>query len=331
MHEEISLRKIAVEEHWGSPELGEIRRAYEARVGIPVRAHPEFLRSRMPMLPDFERWRLPDMDKHHIRYQCLSASPPGIQGVTSAKEAVGLAKRINDTQAGIMERYPGRFLGFAALPLQDPHAAADELERAVTQLGFKGGCVHGHTNGEYLDQEKFLMFWERAEAVRAPVYLHPTDSPPNHMKMYGPHPQLLGASWGWLVETGTHALRIVCAGVFDRFPDVTLLLGHLGEMLPFILDRLDQGCTQVEMATPLRKPMSAYVRENMMVATSGAFAPEALRCTIEAMGAERVLFATDFPFVPADDAVQSVEAARLKEEEKRKIYWGNAAKLFAIE
>jgi 2,3-dihydroxybenzoate decarboxylase len=331
MAEETSFRKIAVEEHWGSPELGEIRRAYEARVGIPVRAKPEFLRTRMPMLADFEQHRLPDMDKHHIQYQVLSTPPPGIQGLTGAKEAFDTAKRLNDMQAEIMDRYAGRFLGFAALPLQDPKAAADELERAVTQLGFKGGCVHGHTNGEYLDQEKFLVFWERAEALCAPVYLHPADSPPDQMKMYGPHPQLLGASWGWLVETGTHALRIVCAGVFDRFPGVTLLLGHLGEMLPFILARMDQGCTQVEMTTPLSKPMSAYIRENMMVTTSGAFAPEPLRCTIEAVGVERVLFATDFPFVPTENAVQSVEAARLTEGEKEKIYWSNAAKLFGIE
>lgn len=329
--EEKRFKKIAVEEHWGSPELGEIRRAYEARVGIPFRARPEFLRTRMPMLADFEQHRLPDMDKHHIQYQVLSTPPPGIQGLTGAKEAVGMAKRLNDTQAEVMDRHAGRFLGFAALPLQDPQAAADELERALTQLGFKGGCVHGHTNGEYLDQEKFLVFWERAAALRAPVYLHPIDSPADQIKMYGPHPQLVGASWGWLVETGTHALRVVCAGVFDRFPQAALLLGHLGEMLPFILARMDQGCTQVEMATPLRKPMSAYVRENMMVTTSGAFAPEALRCTIEAVGVERVLFATDFPFVSTDEAVRAVEAASLPDEEREKIYWSNAAKLLGIE
>jgi 2,3-dihydroxybenzoate decarboxylase len=327
---EKSFRKIAVEEHWGNPELAGIRRAYEARVKIPARVNPEFLQTRMPKLGDFEQSRLPDMDRHGIQCQVLSTGPPGIQGLTDAGEAVSMAKKINDAQADILARYPGRFVGLAALPLQDPRFAADELERAVTQLGFKGACVHGHTNGEYLDQEKFLVFWERAEALRVPVYIHPTDPPADRIPMYGPYPQLLGASWGWLVETATHALRVVCAGVFDRFPKATVVLGHLGEMLPFILDRLDQGYTQVEVTIPLKKPMSAYVRENMMVSTSGAFAPEALRCTIKALSADRVLFATDYPFVSTDDAVRSVEAVSLSTDEKEKIYWSNAASLLGI-
>jgi 2,3-dihydroxybenzoate decarboxylase len=328
--EEKSYRKIALEEHWGNRDLAEIRMAYEARVKIPARVNPEFFRTRMPKLGDFEQSRLPDMDRHGIQCQVLSTGPPGIQGLTNTAEAVSMAGKINDAQAEIIERYAGRFLGFAALPLQDPRSAADELERAVTQLGFKGACVHGHTNGEYLDQEKFCVVWERAEALRVPIYIHPNDPPADQIRMYGPYPQLLGASWGWLVETATHALRVVCAGVFDRFPGATLVLGHLGEMLPFILDRLDQGYTQVEVTVPLRKPMSAYVRENMLVSTSGAFAPEALRCTIEALGADRVLFATDYPFVSTDDAVRSVESTPLTNEEKEKIYRGNAAKLLGI-
>ncbi|MCJ7595390.1 MAG: amidohydrolase family protein [Desulfobacterales bacterium] len=307
-----------------------MRRAYEARAKIPARINPEFLRTRMPKLADFEQSRLPDMDRYNIQYQVLSTSPPGIQGLTHAGEAVSMAKKINDAQANILARYAGRFGGLAALPLQDPRAASDELERAVTQLGFKGACVHGHTNGEYFDQEEFFVLWERAEALGVPVYLHPIDPPPDQIKMYGPYPQLLGASWGWLVETATHALRVVCAGVFDRFPKATVVLGHLGEMLPFILDRLDQGCTQVKMTVPLKKPMSAYVRENMVVSTSSAFAPEALRCTIDALSADRVMFATDYPFVSTQDAVRSVEAASLTKEEKEKIYWSNAAKLLQM-
>lgn len=326
----VNIKKIAVEEHWGNPELARIRKDYEARVKIPVRVDPEFLRTRISKLGDFELARLPEMDKHHVQYQVLSTGPPGIQGLSHASEAVSMARQLNDVLADIMARYAGRFLGLAALPLQDPIAAAQELERAVTQLHFKGACVHGHTNGEYLDQEKFLVVWERAEGLGVPIYLHPTDPPVGQRKMYGPYPQLLGASWGWLVETGNHALRVLCAGVFDRFPKATLVLGHLGEMLPFILDRLDQGCTQVEMTTSLKRPMSAYVRENMMVSTSGAFSPEALRCTIAAMGTDRVMFATDFPFVSTDDAVRSVEAAWLTDEEKEKIYWGNAAHLLRL-
>lgn len=330
MTEKKSFKKIAVEEHWANRDIAEIRMAYEARVKIPARINPEFLRTRMPGLADFEESRLPEMDRHGIQTQVLSTSPPGIQGLIHAAEAVHMAKRVNDAQADILARYAGRFFGFAALPLQDPRSAADELERAVTQLGFKGGCVHGHTNGEYLDQEKFLVIWERAEGLRVPVYLHPADPPMDLIKMYGPYPQLLGASWGWLVETATHALRVLCAGVFDRFPGTTLILGHLGEMLPFVLERLDQGCTQVEMTTPLKKPMSAYVRENMMVSTSGAFGPEALRCTIEALGVDRILFATDYPFVSTRDAIRSVEAASLTSEEKEKIYWSNAANVLGI-
>jgi 2,3-dihydroxybenzoate decarboxylase len=135
------------------------------------------------------------------------------------------------------------------LPLQDPKAAADELERAVAQLGFKGALVNGHTNGEYLDERKFWGVWERAEQLGVPIYLHPADSPSDQMKIYQGYPGLRSAVWNWTVETATHALRIICSGIFDAFPKVTLLLGHIGEALPYTLQRIDEGYSPEQTAS----------------------------------------------------------------------------------
>jgi len=240
------------------------------------------------------------------------------------------AKRFNDAQAEIIRKYPGRFAGWASLPTQDPKAAADELERTITELGFKGAMIHGHTHWEYLDEKKFWVIWERAEALAVPIYLHVAEPALDGRKIYEGHSELMGPAWSWVVETATHALRIVGAGVFDAFPKATLILGHLGETLPFLLGRLDEGYAMSFKPRKLNKKLSEYVKENIYVTTSGRYKPEALICTINAVGIDRVLFAADYPYAGMKEAVEDVERTPISDSDKEKIYHVNTERLLRL-
>jgi 2,3-dihydroxybenzoate decarboxylase len=283
-----------------------------------------------PRLRDFEQTRLPLMDESGITMQVLSTSSPGVQGLADAAGAIAVARKINDDQAGIIRKYPGRFAGLAAMPTQDPKAAADELERAVTQLGFKGAMILGHTNGEYLDHEKFWIIWERAEALGVPIYLHPAEPLVDQIKIYDGRPEFMGPAWSWGVETGTHALRIIGAGVFDAFPKTTLILGHMGEMLPYMTVRIDEGYEMTFHKKKLNKLPSDYIRENIMITTSGKYSAGALLCALRELGADRILFAGDYPWVTPKEAVELIERVPMSETDKEKIYHGNAERLFKL-
>ncbi len=235
------MKKICIEEHWHNPEIEEMRNQWRERTKVPLSNDPKATPQVLPRIGDFEKFRLPLMDEYGITLQVLASNSPGIQAAEDAATAVGAAKRFNDAQAEIIRRYAGRFAGWASLPTQDPKAAADELERTVTQLGFKGAMIHGHTHWEYLDEKKFWVIWERAEALAVPIYLHVAEPALEGRKIYEGHSELMGPAWSWVVETATHALRIVGGGVFDAFPKASLVLGHLGETLPFLLGRLDEG------------------------------------------------------------------------------------------
>jgi len=321
------VKKIAIEEHWANEELNALRVQWGKRTGYPTTVDPKAIGYSFPRTPDFEKFRLPFMDEFGISMQVISTGSPGVQGFADAKEAVDKAKKINDTQAEIIGRHPGRFAGFASLPTQDPKSAADELERCVKQLGFKGAMIQGSTNWEYLDARKYWVIWERAEALEAPVYLHVQEPSFDSAKVYESHPELTGATWAWGVETGTHALRIINAGVFDAFPKATLILGHLGETLPYLLGRLDEGYVMAaKSGRKLQKRLSEYIRSNVLVTTSGLYRPEALVCAISAMGEDRVLYAMDYPFVQPKDSIDCFERTPMSSEAREKISYLNAKK-----
>jgi 2,3-dihydroxybenzoate decarboxylase len=284
-----------------------------------------------PKLPDFETFRLPMMDEAGIRMQVISTGSPGIQGVADASAAIDAAKRINDSQADIIARHPTRFAGFAALPTQDPKAAARELERAVKVLGFKGAMIHGHTNGRYLDNDSSRAIWEAAEDLTAPIYLHIAEPLPEARKIYEGHPELMGPAWSWGVEAATHALRIIGSGVFDAYPRAALILGHLGESLPYLLGRFDEGYAVAFKSRKLNKRLSEYIRGNIFVTTSGKYRPEALVCAISAMGPDRVLFAGDYPFVSMKESVDFFESTPIRDVDREKISHLNAEKILGIE
>jgi len=318
------MRRISVEEHWGNQEISAMKSKWLARTGIPQWNNPTATAHIASRYSDFEEFRLPLMDASGIEMQVLSIGSPSIQGCEDAATAIDVARRTNDAQAETIRKYPGRFAGFASLPMQDPRAAANELERTVTQLDFKGAMIQGHTNWEYLDEQKFWVIWERVEALQVPIYLHVNEPALEGRKIYEGHSELMGPSWSWVVETATHALRIIGRGVFDVFPKAMLILGHLGETLPFLMGRLDEGYVSVLRPRELKKSFSDYIRENIIITTSGKYRPEALVCCINAVGADRILFAADYPWVTPEESVEQVERTPMSDSDREKIYHLNA-------
>jgi 2,3-dihydroxybenzoate decarboxylase len=218
--------------------------------------------------------------------------------------------------------------------LQDPSEAAKELERCTTQLGFKGVMVNGYTNttstmgAQYLDEPRLLPFWEAAAALQAPVYLHPR--PPLDQRSYEGHPELMGATWGFAPETATHALRLVYSGLFDRFSNLTVILGHLGETLPYFAWRI-QRCFEYNPSNKrVRKRLQDYLCENFYVTTSGNFNDQALICAILTIGADRILFSVDYPYEMMEPAARWIEGAPISENDRRKIAHRNARSLFRL-
>ena len=316
-----TMKKIALEEHFLTPAFEE----YWAPTVVNI--DPAIYNRLHAQLLDFGSLRLDAMDQAGIERSILSLTSPGIQTELATAVACRKAKEVNDLLAREIQKKPDRYSGFACLPMQDPATAADELERCVRDLGFCGALINGHTNGEYLDHPKFYPFWERAGAMGAPIYLHPAD-PISSYPAIAECAALKRAMWEWTVETGSHALRLIFGGIFDRFPGVTLVLGHLGEALPFLLWRFDSRARIYGLK--LKKRPSEYIRENIFVTTSGMFSAEPLQCSIGALGAGRVMFSVDYPYESAGDAADFIENVPLDDQDRRDVCFNNAAKLLGL-
>jgi 2,3-dihydroxybenzoate decarboxylase len=257
----------------------------------------------------------------------LSLSGPGVQIERDAATACRKASEANDFLAREIDRRPDRYSGFGHLAMQDPHAAADELERCMRELKFCGVMINGHTNGQYLDDPALFPFWERAQHLDAPVYLHPAD-PVAPLPVLAGHKGLKRATWEWTFETGSHALRLIFGGVFDRFPGARLVLGHLGETLPFLMWRFDSRAKLY--GVKLGKPPSQYIKDNLVVTTSGMCAADPLACTISALGHEHVMFAADYPFEDALEAGEFIDGAPLADNVRQDICLNNAVRFFGL-
>ncbi|HZS93306.1 MAG TPA: amidohydrolase family protein [Chloroflexota bacterium] len=316
-------RKIALEEHFlveGFAAMGRTEGSGPAAA---------FRRQAAERLPDIDALRLDAMDKAGIEIAVLSLFQPGIQGERDTATAIRKAKAVNDTRAERIARHATRFRGFAAVPMQDPREAADELERAVKELGFKGALINGHTRGVYLDEARYLPFWGRVAALDVPIYLHPAN-PMTIPAVFAGYPSLAQAMFGWAAEAGGHALRLVLSGLFDRFPSLTVILGHMGEALPFYLWRIDSRFKITEPKVALRHMPSEYIRRNIAVTTAGAFSPEPLRCAIDTMGLDRVLFSVDYPLEDSDEAARFIETAPLSEAEREAVCFRNAERVLKL-
>ncbi len=282
-------------------------------------------------LEDLGAQRLKDMDEAGIDIQVLSHAAPGTH-LMDAATAVPLARGANDRLKEAIGVHPARFAGFATLPAADPEAAADELERAVTRLGFKGAMVHGLTRGVFFDDRRFWPIMERAQALDVPIYVHPARPHPAVIEAYyqdyvKDFPSITNAAWGFTVETATQGIRLVLSGVFEKYPRLKVILGHLGESLPFSLWRIDMAINRKgNRGTPFRDIFC----EHFYITTSGNFSDPALLCCVQEMGVDRILFAVDWPYVENGPGTAWMERLPLCAEDREKILNGNAKRLLKM-
>jgi predicted TIM-barrel fold metal-dependent hydrolase len=311
---------IAIEEHYSDAELIALFQ------GLDAAAPPHVLQK----LADTGAARLKDMDEAGIDIQVLSHTAPSLQKVSSG--AVELARRVNDRLAQIVATQPTRYAAFAALPTSDPAAAADELARCVEKLGFKGAMIHGLAHGQFIDDARYWPIFARAETLDVPIYLHPAMPHPAVIDAYykeyaKDYPVLLRAAWGFTVETATLAIRLVLSGVFEKHPKLKFVLGHLGEGLPFLLWRINNG-----LARPGQKPVAFrdIFSAHFSVTTSGFFSDPALLLCVQELGIDRILFSVDYPFEANAPGPAWLESVPLCDEDKAKIASGNAKRLLRM-
>ena len=312
---------IALEEHYWDAELAATYTGVEA-------GRPGDINER---LHDLGALRVKEMDEAGIDLQVLSHGAPSAQKL-SGDNAVALTQRVNDRLHSAVTAHPKRFAAFAALPTIDPKAAADELERTV-KLGFKGAMIHGLGNGVFMDDKRFWPIYERAEKLDVPIYMHPSLPHPAVMDVYykdyaKDFPMVVRAAWGYTVETATLAIRLVLSGVFDKYPKLKIILGHLGETLPFLVWRVDMA-----LARPGASRQAGFrdvFCNNFWITTSGNFSNPALLCCVMEMGVDRILFSVDYPFVANPPAVEWMKSVPLSDEDKVKILSGNATRLLRL-
>jgi 2,3-dihydroxybenzoate decarboxylase len=313
------MKKIALEEHFITSDFVERTKSTDL-----VAMKPEDADDFLKKLLDIGPMRLQAMDDAGIEISILSLTSPGIQEKYDTKTAVDLAHQTNLFLAKKISENPNRFRGFAALAMQDPQSAVKELDFCINDLKFVGALINGQTNGHYLDDESYLPFWEKVAALNVPVYLHP-GSPLHTPENYYNHSELAGPIWGWGVETGTHALRLVFSGLFDRFPNLKVILGHMGESLPYMLWRLDSRWAISKQMKKLNRLPSEYLKSNFYVTTSGMCSNGPLLCALEELGEDRVMFSVDYPYESSEVAAKFIEAAPLSPEVKEKVCYKTAA------
>ena len=324
------MRTITVEEHFVTP----------AFLAGPGKRFIEQLHSRGPrgvkfgeQLQDVGDTRVAEMDAAGIDMQVLSLNSPGVEQAEAA-EQLSVAVDSNDFVLETVKKYPKRFAAFAALPTAMPDKAADELERRVRQQGFKGTLINGHTRGRYLDDKFFSPILERAQALNVPIYLHPTVPPKAVVEaLYGGFSpgvtaMLSGGGWGWHIETAVHLVRMIVGGVFDRYPKLQVVVGHLGEGIPFMLPRLNRNLP-TEL-TKLERPVAAYLRENVHYTFGGFnFTATFLNLLLE-VGVDRIMFSVDHPYGSMAEARAFLQQLPVSEADRERIAHGNAEKLLGL-
>ena len=304
---------IAIEEHFTSPHLRKLIAPREGHI--------------QTMLDTMEGVRFKDMDEAGIDYMILSENNPATQNLPP-DVAVKAATESNDFLYAFIQKHPTRFGGFATLPTPEPKAAADELERAVTKLGFKGAMIMGTTHGRFMDGKEFRPIFERAVRLDVPVYIHPSTVKKEMIEGYfKEHPGLMGSPLGFGLETLTHTFRLITSGLFDEFPTLKIFVGHLGEAAPFTLWRTEHNLSKV---LKMPKAFSDYYRTHFWLTTSGAFSNSALACAIAEMGVDRILFSVDWPYINNKDGTDWLKKAPISDADRAAIFSGNAKRLLKL-
>ncbi|HVP80867.1 MAG TPA: amidohydrolase family protein [Thermodesulfobacteriota bacterium] len=342
------MKRIAVEEHFSTQEHAEqfrlilarqypVREVVEAeqQLHVEVRwlAASKYSTGNADILSgkilEVGEQRIKEMEEDGIDMQVLSLVAPGVQ-VFDAATGTSLSRKVNDQLYRIVQKYPRKFAGLASLAPQDPKGAADELERTVKDLGMKGASINSHTKGEYLDDKKYWMIFERAERLGVPIYLHPRMPSPDMAKPYLTYPALATAMNGFGAEVSLHALRLILSGLFDEHPGVKIILGHLGEALPFWLWRLDNRWARMPQGMTIKKKPSQYIKDNFFITTAGNFSVPAFLCAYLELGADRILFAVDYPLESNKEAVEFMDVLPISEGDKEKVCHLNAERLFKL-
>ena len=331
-----NFRRIATEEAFAIPEQFE---GWKKLLKKQKEYHPDLFLSRFQVdggplsqrLLDLDDERIRIMDQAGVSMHLLSLTSTGVQMFKPGK-ACEIAKIANDRLAEAIKAHPGRYAGLVAIAPQAPKQAAKEIERGITKLKLNGVIINSHTNGEYLDEKKYWPILEAAEALDAPIYIHPRAPAPNMAKAFKPY-HLEHAIWGYAVETGLHGIRLIVSGIFDRFPKLKIVLGHMGENIPWSLYRLDwmHERASVRMDRPkLKKKPSDYFKEHFYITTSGMNWDPTLLFAINVLGADRVIWAIDYPYQEAMEATNWMNNAPISDEDKEKIFHGNAERVFHI-
>ena len=322
--------KIGLEEHFAIPETLSDSKGFLADSTWPE------LESR---LVDIQQRRIAEMDRHGMQMMLLSLNAPAVQAIADAKKSTDTARRANDFLAREVAKRPERFQGLAALAMQDPDGATRELVRCVKDLRFRGALVNGFSQiGDpnsmvYLDDRRYAAFWAECEKLDVPFYLHPRNPLPGAAQIYEGHPWLLGPTWAFGQETAVHALRLMASGLFDRHPKLRIILGHLGEGLPYSIWRCDNrnAWTKAPPRYPAKKKLGEYFQQNFYLTTSGNFHTPTLVNAMLEVGADRIMFSTDWPFENVDHAAAWFDACPISEDDRRKIGRTNAERLFKLD
>lgn len=325
------MRTLTLEEHFTIPAvIAAHQNQHPAGIAVP----PFFKRIMEPLL-DLGAGRIAAMDRDGVDHQVLSLTAGGLTYFEKGLSRE-LAREANRAAAEAAARHPERLSAFVNLPMLEPELAAQELETYVRRHGFKGGFIEGTVNGEFLDHPRFLPVFEAAQALDVPIYLHPSPPPAAVQQAYfsdlePPFNSLLAtAGWGWHAEVGMHCLRMMIAGLFDRLPRLKVLIGHMGENLPFSIARAQFILSRGPLKT--ERTLEEYFRENFWLTTAGYFSLPPLECARQVVGIERILYSVDYPFAGMDTGREFLETMRthLNEEEMEKVAWSNAAELLRI-
>jgi len=324
------MKTIAIEEHFITPMYREKVAANEFRNFYLSSRSEQIGHDIVEQNADLGAKRLAHMDAAGVDVQVLSFGSPGPQGF-GAEVAIPMARDANDRAHETVKAHPDRFAAFAALPTADPLASARELERCVTQLGCKGAMIHGHTQGSFLDERKYWPIFEVAQALDVPIYLHPTLAHPAALESYFKgYEELARAGWGFAIDTSCHFLRIVFAGVFDAYPRLKIILGHLGEGLPFAMHRLNDHTARAAARRGLKRQPIEYLRDNLLVTTSGNWYEPAFLCTLLALGADKILFAVDWPYEANTTGIGFLKKLSISDADREKIAHGNAERILRM-
>ena len=339
-----AYQRIATEEAFAPPEMmsiykkllekGDVDPGFKGLIGFYMSSPSARAQHIIRCLTDLDELRLQHMDECGIDKQVLALTSPGVQVMAKA-DAVSFAKVANDFLADAIRRHPTRFVGMLTVAPQDPQAAAKEIERGVNQLGIHSVVINSHTQGEYLSDPKFWDIFAAAEAYDTPIYLHPNSLPKNMIEPFQ-ECGLDGAIYGFGVETGLHAMRIITAGVFDRFPKLKMIIGHMGEALPFWMYRLDYmhratvASQRYDSMKPIKKKPSDYLRENFYITNSGVAWEPAIKFAQQVLGVDRVLYAMDYPYQHQVDEVIALDNMSMSAEDKKMFFQTNAETVFKI-